>query len=85
MRLGGPLFENASDPEQWIEALQRQGYTAAYSPEMNAEDDAVLQADVRAAHEANIEIGEVGARSNPISPDDEIRRKAVAYCKQRLA
>ncbi|MCQ6561072.1 sugar phosphate isomerase/epimerase family protein [Paenibacillus mendelii] len=85
MRLGGPLFENASDPEQWIEALQRQGYTAAYCPELNAEDDAVLQAYVRAAHEANIVIGEVGAWSNPISPDDEIRRKAVAYCKQRLA
>ena len=32
MRLGGPVHEEFDDPEGWVEALKRLGYTAAYCP-----------------------------------------------------
>src|SRR5207247_1757025 len=38
-----------------------------------------------AASVANITIAEVGAWSNPISPDEATRRSAVRYCQERLA
>jgi sugar phosphate isomerase/epimerase len=44
-----------------------------------------VAAYARAAKEADLVIAEVGAWSNPLSPDEETRRKAVALCKERLA
>ena len=32
MRLGGPVFGDASDPEKWIALLRQQNYRAAYCP-----------------------------------------------------
>lgn len=85
MRFGGPVFDDCPDPESWIAALRREGYTAAYCPVgLNAPQDAV-SAYARAAERANIVIAEVGAWSNPISPNDEERRQALAKCQQALA
>ncbi len=45
----------------------------------------MVSAYARAAKAADIVIAEVGAWSNPLSPDDAIRLKAIAHCEQQLA
>ena len=83
MRLGGPV--PAEDPERWIAALRRKGYTAAYCPVSNDAPDDKVQAFAKAAREAGIVIAEVGAWSNPIGPDATQRRHAVEHCQKQLA
>jgi sugar phosphate isomerase/epimerase len=85
MRLGGPVFERADDPEQWVAALRRLGYGAAYCPVDESQGDEVVQAYAGAAKAADIVIAEVGAWSNPLSPDEPTRRAALALCQTRLA
>lgn len=85
MRLGGPVFDDCSTPDRWIAALKRCSYTAAFCPVDEAADDATIQAYTEAAAAADVVIAEVGAWSNPISPDEQTRRKAIAFCQERLA
>ena len=85
MRLGGPIFGDVSDPGRWVAAVQQLGYRAAYCPVQSDQDDAVLSAYAKAAAEADIVIAEVGAWSNPISPDEDEQRRAIALCQERLA
>ena len=85
MRLGGPVFGDNSDPEKWIAALKQQGYRAAYCPiDHRAGEEAAL-AYRKAAEAADIVIAEVGAWSNPLSPDPAVRAKALTHCKEQLA
>jgi sugar phosphate isomerase/epimerase len=81
MRLGGPVFHTTS-PEEWVAAHNAAGYRAAYWPGVSAVDETAY---LRAAHAADLLIAEVGAWSNPLSPDDDTRRAAVAYCQTQLA
>ena len=85
MRLGGPLFENSPHAQSWITAVQRSGYRAAYCPVDAKTEPAAAQEYVDAARHADIVIAEVGAWSNPISPDAETRRAAIERCKEQLA
>ena len=84
MRLGAPVADK-STPEAWIHALQQERYHAAYYPLDAQADSATHQAYVTAAIEADIVIAEVGAWSNPISPDDDIRKAAIEKCQRQLA
>lgn len=84
MRLGGPLFETYTDPDEWVAALQRANYTAAYCPQIPAGYS--VSDFARAAQAANILIAEVGAwRNNPMSPDDTVRRAAIGAIQEKLA
>jgi sugar phosphate isomerase/epimerase len=84
VRLGGPTFEKYEDPAGWIAALKKLGYSAAYCPVgANASDD-VVKAYEQAAKEANIIIAEVGAWSNPISPDEKTWKEAMEKCRRQL-
>lgn len=85
MRLGGPLFGDCSDPDRWIEALRQNGYSAAFCPVDHAADDDTVRAYAEAAWRADIVIAEVGAWSNPLSPDDGTRRAALEFCQKQLA
>ncbi|MFQ6039370.1 MAG: sugar phosphate isomerase/epimerase family protein [Candidatus Poribacteria bacterium] len=85
MRLGAPVFEQYTDPGQWVAALRRAGYRAAFCPVNNGQSDDVIQDYARAAEDADIVIAEVGAWSNPLSPDDETRRAALERCQNQLA
>lgn len=85
MRLGGPIFDKVTDPESWIDAVRRCGYRAAYCPVSADTDDVAANAYAEAARRADILIAEVGAWSNPISPDASVRGAALARCKQQLA
>lgn len=84
MRLGGPVFEEFSTPDEWIRALRNLGYSAAQFPLGADAGDDQVRAYVQAAEEANIVIAEVGAWSNPLSPDDGTRREAIDKCKAKL-
>jgi sugar phosphate isomerase/epimerase len=85
MRLGGQVFAGYSDPDGWIAALRDYGYSAAYCPVRIEDDAATVQAYANAAKEADVIIAEVGAWSNPLSPDEKTRRAALAKCQEQLA
>ncbi len=84
MRLGGPLFAKIESPEAWIRAVRQEGYRAAYCPLPPGAPEDRVRAYRRAAEAADIVIAEVGAWCNPLSPDPEIRRKALEHCRAGL-
>ena len=85
LRLGGPVKAPEGDPEAWVKTLKELGYSAAFCPvEPKAKDD-LIQAYARAAEKADIVIAEVGAWSNPISPDEKERAEALSKCRESLA
>jgi sugar phosphate isomerase/epimerase len=85
MRLGGPLFRDCPDPDRWIAALRENGYTAAYCPVKDDASQDQVRAYAEAAGKAGIVIAEVGAWSNPMSPDEPTRRAALEKCRSQLA
>lgn len=85
LRLGGPVFDKYQDPDGWARAVRKLGYSAAYCPIGAEAADDVVRAYERAAQKADIIIAEVGAWSNPISPDDEKRKAALETCRRQLA
>ena len=80
MRLGGPVFGNIESPDGWVRAVLTEGYRAAYCPLSPDADDAAVRAFAQAAEDANIVIAEVGAWSNPLSPNAEERQAAFEKC-----
>ncbi len=85
IRLGGPIHEKYSSPEEWVAAVKRLGFSAAYCPIDHQQGDDVVKAYADAARRADIIIAEVGAWSNPIDPDDAKRNAALQKCKNQLA
>lgn len=85
MRLGGPVFEECATPGDWVAALRRHGYGAAFCPLDSSADDVTVRAYEDAARQADVVIAEVGAWSNPLSPDEPTRRAAIAHCQNQLA
>jgi anaerobic selenocysteine-containing dehydrogenase len=73
LRLGGPTFEKYDNPDSWVKVLKKLGYRAAYCPVGAGAKDDVVRAYAAAAKKADIIIAEVGAWSNPISPDEKTR------------
>jgi sugar phosphate isomerase/epimerase len=84
MRLGAPLFQPYDAPAAWVAALRAKGYGAAYCPVKADADLAVIAAYRQAAQAAGIVIAEVGAWSNPLSPDPVVRAAALDKCKDSL-
>ncbi|HEY1629432.1 MAG TPA: hypothetical protein VGF52_06215, partial [Tepidisphaeraceae bacterium] len=85
MRLGGPVYEKYHDPQGWIAAMKRLGYSAAYCPVNSDANDQLIRAYRDAAAKANIVIAEVGAwNNNPLSKDEAERRKAIENCQIQL-
>jgi sugar phosphate isomerase/epimerase len=86
VRLGSPLGQTWDSPEEWIATLRRHRFRAAHWPLGDEADVATVDAYADAARAADIVIAEVGAwHTNPISPDDATRARAVETCKARLA
>ena len=85
MLMGGPVFEDYEGPDDWAEAVLRLGYGAAYCPVDESADNATVRAYEDAAAEAGIVIAEVGAWSNPLSPDGEAAKAAREKCTAKLA
>ena len=85
MRLGGPIFAKTDNPESWAAAVAAAGYRAAYCPVAPDADSNTIQAYAMAARQADIVIAEVGAWSNPLSPDSATAAAALTKCKASLA
>lgn len=83
LRLGANL-PNTSSPEEWIEINRKLGYSAAYCPINNDAPDLVVRAYEDAAKKAGLIISEVGAWSNPISPNEKQQKDAFNYCCKQL-
>jgi sugar phosphate isomerase/epimerase len=82
--LGAPVFEKYADPQGWIDALGKLGYRAAYTPVSINDDETTVKAYASAARDAGIIMSEVGAWSNPISPDATQRKEAFEKCIKSL-
>jgi sugar phosphate isomerase/epimerase len=85
MRLGGPIFAETDSPESWAAAINAEGYRAASCPVGPEADNETIKAYADAASNADIVIAEVGAWSNPLSPDPEDAAAALEKCKTSLA
>lgn len=85
MRFGGPVFGKHKDPESWIREVRDLGYSAAYCPVGPGADDATVAAYAKAAAEADVVIAEVGAWSNPLSPDAAKAKQGRDKCIASLA
>jgi sugar phosphate isomerase/epimerase len=84
MRLGGPVFGRKDSPETWVAAVRAAGYRAAYCPVALDADDDTIRTYAEAARKASIVIAEVGAWSNPLSPDATTADAAIAKCKASM-
>lgn len=80
IRLGGPLFDTYDDPGQWVARIKGLGYRAINSPVEPGTDSQLIKAYEAAARENNIVIAEVGAWSNPISPDRSEAEESIQKC-----
>jgi len=85
LRLGGPTFEKYTDPEGWVKAVKKLGYSAAYCPVGAEATDDVVKAYASAAQKADIIIAEVGVWNNPISADEKERQAAREKCRKQLS
>jgi len=84
LRLGGPTFEKYADPEGWVKAVKKLGYSAAYCPVGAEAADDVVKAYAVAAEKADIIIAEVGVWNNPLSSDEKARQAALEKCRKQL-
>ena len=80
IRLGGPVFNEYKNPDEWIEALHSAGFTAAYCPVDPSATSDEINSYREAARKAGIIISEVGTWSNPISPDEREKKAAMEKC-----
>jgi sugar phosphate isomerase/epimerase len=80
IKLGAPILSSFDSPGQWIKELKKRGYAAAYCPVDENSDTPEREAYKKAARKSGMIISEVGTWSNPISPDEEERRKAFEKC-----
>jgi len=85
IRLGGPVFGEFRDPQEWIKAVKAEGYSASYCPVPVGTDVSIIKAFEKAAKDADVAISEVGAWSNPISKNEKERKDALKKCKESLA
>ena len=84
MRLGSPLPQTWDSPDGWVAAVQRRGFRAAFWPLGDDAGADTIRAYADAAASADIVIAEIGAWSNPLSPDAPTRAAALELCKRRL-
>jgi hypothetical protein len=83
MRLGGPIYETVNDPQSWVAAHHKLGYSAVFWP---LGDDDPREADyVRAALDGDLVLAEIGAWNNPISTDPADAKTAIEKCCVKLA
>ncbi len=85
MKFGGPILAEFTDPIDWVASLAKLGYTAASCPLPPGAPSETVRAVADAAHRAGITIAEVGAWSNPLSPNADTSRRALDHCRDCLA
>ena len=85
MRLGGAVFYNGKDPEEYALAHVAKGFKAAVCPWwLPADKPEEIEAFKAAMKKHDIRIAEVGAWCNPLDPNPEIAEKNIQYMIERL-
>ena len=85
IRLGGPSFSNAADPEELALAHKKLGYRAAYCPNVPLNDSARIQALREAFAKHDVVIAEVGRWVNLLDADPEKRKQNMQKVIDGLA
>ena len=85
MRLGGYVFYNGTDPEEYALAHVAKGFKAAVCPWwLQADNQEQIEAFKAAMKKHDIRIAEVGAWCNPMDPNPEMAEKNIQYMIERL-
>lgn len=84
MRLGGPVYGTFDDADAWADAAVAEGWRAVYCPLDATADGATVAEHARAAASRDLVIAEVGAWSNPLSPDPNTAKAAGEHCRRQL-
>ncbi len=85
IRLGGPIFYEGNDPEEFAWFHKERGYSAALCPEWaQAGNTLENQRICEVMRQNDIVIAEVGAWCNPFNPDPTLEKQARDYMKERL-
>lgn len=85
MRLGGSVFYQGTNPEEYALAHVKKGFGAALCPDwISLERPDEVQNFKKAMKKHDIKIAEVGAWCNPLSPDKEEAKKNIQYMIERL-
>mgnify|MGYP002513567320 FL=1 len=85
MRLGGNVFYQGTDSEEYALAHVKKGFGAALCPDwISLEKTSELQSFKKAMKKHDIKIAEVGAWCNPLSSDKEEAKKNIQYVIERL-
>lgn len=85
MRLGGTVFYNGTNPEEYALAHVKKGFRAAVCPWwLSAERPEEVEAFKQAMKKHDVRIAEVGAWCNPLDPNPEVAGKNIQYMIERL-
>lgn len=85
MRLGGYVFYNGTNPEEYALAHVKKGFGAAVCPDwITLDNPALLQEFKAAMKKHDVKIAEVGAWCNPLHPDKQEAEDKIQYMIQRL-
>lgn len=84
MRLGGAVFYNGKDPEEYALAHVAKGFKAAVCPWWLQNTPEETEAFKVAMKKHDIRIAEVGAWCNPLDPNPEVAEKNIQYMIERL-
>lgn len=84
MRLGGAVFYNGKDPEEYALAHVAKGFKAAVCPWWLQNTPEETEAFKAAMTKHDIRIAEVGAWCNPLDPNPEVAEKNIQYMIERL-
>ncbi|MBA3709193.1 MAG: sugar phosphate isomerase/epimerase, partial [Planctomycetes bacterium] len=85
MRLGGPVFSDATKTDDYVKQARADGYRAVYYQAPTDLPEDTHRAISLELARADLVIAEVGSWSNPIDPDPEKRTKALNHCRRMLA
>jgi len=85
LRLGGPIFTGATDPEEMALAHRKLGYRAAYCPGVALGDTARIEAIRKAFAKHDVVIAEVGRWVNLMDADPEKRSDNLKLVTDGLA
>lgn len=75
VRLGGPVPGKFSDPAEWVRAVKKLGYSAAYCPVQPGAPEELIRAYRAEAGRSNIIIAEVGVWNNMLHDDEKLRKE----------
>ena len=85
MRIGGSVVPPYNSPEEWISHVKTLNYSAVMSPVSAGASGEEIRAYRESAEKHGLIIGEVGIWKNTLSPNENERKKAMAYAKEQLA